>query len=44
MPDICDRISPPTIQIGEDRVVSCLLYEDDRVADQNLQNNSTRDI
>jgi len=25
--DKCDRITPPTIQIGEDRVVSCLLYD-----------------
>ncbi len=27
IPDKCDRITPPTIQIGEDRVVSCLLYD-----------------
>jgi oligopeptide/dipeptide ABC transporter ATP-binding protein len=28
MPGKCDRISPPAIQIGEDRVVQCLLYGD----------------
>ncbi len=27
IPDKCDRITPPTIQIGGDRVVSCLLYD-----------------
>jgi oligopeptide/dipeptide ABC transporter ATP-binding protein len=28
IPGKCDRISPPPVQIGEDRVVRCLLYDD----------------
>ncbi len=27
IPNKCDRTIPPTIQIGEDRLVSCLLYD-----------------
>ena len=44
MPDKCDRITPSSIQIGENRVVSCLLYEGNGAADQNLQNNPTGNI
>jgi len=36
MPGKCDRISPPSFKIGEDRVVRCLLYEGHDVADQEL--------
>jgi oligopeptide/dipeptide ABC transporter ATP-binding protein len=36
MPGKCDRISPPSFQIGEGRVVRCLLYEGHDVADQEL--------
>jgi peptide/nickel transport system ATP-binding protein len=34
MPGKCDRISPSPIQIGEDRVVQCLLFGDGSAADQ----------
>jgi oligopeptide/dipeptide ABC transporter ATP-binding protein len=34
MPGKCDRISPPSFRIGEDRVVRCLLYEGHEVAGQ----------
>jgi peptide/nickel transport system ATP-binding protein len=41
MPGKCDRISPPPFQIGENRVVRCLLYEGHDIADQELSNNPT---
>ena len=44
MPGKCDRIAPPSVRIGEDRVVSCLLYDDHDIADQTLQNNPTGNI
>ncbi len=28
MPGLCDRVSPPPVVIGEDRVVRCLLYSE----------------
>jgi oligopeptide/dipeptide ABC transporter ATP-binding protein len=34
IPNKCDRISPPSFQIGPDRVVRCHLYEGYEVADQ----------
>ncbi|HOU11637.1 MAG TPA: ABC transporter ATP-binding protein [Anaerolineae bacterium] len=43
IPDKCDRIAPPTIQIGENRVVSCLLYDVQGAAAQQ-QRNPTRMI
>jgi oligopeptide/dipeptide ABC transporter ATP-binding protein len=36
MPGKCDRISPPSFKIGQDRVVRCLLYDGHDVADQDL--------
>jgi oligopeptide/dipeptide ABC transporter ATP-binding protein len=36
MPGKCDRISPPPIEIGEDRVVRCLLYDGTDVSNQKL--------
>jgi len=39
MPGKCDRISPPPIKIGRDRVVRCLLYEGHGVADQEPRSN-----
>lgn len=39
MPGKCDRISPPPFEIGQGRIVRCLLYEGHNVADQNLQSN-----
>ena len=41
MPGKCDRISPPPVEIGEGRVVRCLLYDGSDVSNQRLQNNST---
>jgi peptide/nickel transport system ATP-binding protein len=40
IPGECDRIVPPPIQIGEDRVVRCLLYDEDHTAVRaKMQNN-----
>jgi len=39
IPGECDHISPPSFEIGEDRVVSCLLYDGRGVADQKPHNN-----
>jgi peptide/nickel transport system ATP-binding protein len=36
IPGKCDRISPPSFNIGKDRVVRCLLYEGHQVADREL--------
>ncbi len=45
IPGECDRISPPPIKIGEDRVVRCLLYDEDNMAaDPKPQNNPTKNI
>jgi ABC-type dipeptide/oligopeptide/nickel transport system ATPase component len=44
MPGKCDRISPPSFKIGEDRVVRCLLYEGHDVADQKLHSNPSGNI
>ena len=37
MPGKCDRVSPPPIDIGEGRVVRCLLYDGSDVSNQKLQ-------
>jgi oligopeptide/dipeptide ABC transporter ATP-binding protein len=44
MPGKCDRISPPSFQMGPDRVVRCLLYEGHDVADQEPPSNPTESI
>ncbi len=44
MPGKCDRFSPPSFQIGQDRVVRCLLYEGHDVADRKLSSNPTGSI
>ena len=44
IPGECDRISPPPIKIGQDRVVRCLLYDEHRVADQKHQSSPTENI
>ena len=41
MPGKCDRISPPSFEIGQDRVVRCLLYDGSDVSDPKLSSNPT---
>jgi len=41
MPGKCDRISPPSFKIGQDRVVRCLLYEGHDAADQGRSSHPT---
>jgi peptide/nickel transport system ATP-binding protein len=43
MPGKCDRMSPSTYRIGEDRLVRCLLYEGHDVVDHHQQPNPTGD-
>jgi ABC-type dipeptide/oligopeptide/nickel transport system ATPase component len=33
----CDQIAPPSLEIGQDRVVRCLLYDGSDVSNQMLQ-------
>jgi oligopeptide/dipeptide ABC transporter ATP-binding protein len=44
MPGKCDRISPPSFKIGEDRVVRCLLYDGSDESNRKLSSNPTESI
>jgi oligopeptide/dipeptide ABC transporter ATP-binding protein len=44
MPGKCDRISPPSFVIGQDRVVRCLLYEGYDVADSEPPSNPNGEL
>jgi ABC-type dipeptide/oligopeptide/nickel transport system ATPase component len=37
MPGKCDRVAPPPVEIGEERVVRCLLYDSSDVSNLKLQ-------
>ena len=44
MPGRCDRLSPPSFEIGQDRVVRCLLYDGSDVSNRRLSSNPTESI
>jgi oligopeptide/dipeptide ABC transporter ATP-binding protein len=44
MPGKCDRISPPPFEIGENRVVRCLLYDGSDVSNRQLSSKPAENI